>query len=582
MDKSIFSLSEKITYNLLMQKNTNLLASDEDVYIFLGQDFSVNLVDFIHEELKAEFLAFVSSCTRTPSTLITKIRRYDGVYIDMSVSMRIITLKSNEYIDVRLYDISKMAYWHKEFAENNAIHSCYEKLIDGINFIYDTENKEIQINKGGNTVFEGAFDKWQNNVINGGIIEKDCIEGFHQICCAIANAAGSGYYVTETSFFNDNNEYQTTSISFNTVSYDQRPAYTVGIISNTIFPDRSVYDPLTGLYNKREIRRITDIVMKETLEKGTETVFAIVDLDHFKDMNDTFGHLSGDNAVLNASRILKDIIGERGYVGRIGGDEFFVLLPDYPRDHEMLRRLLRSIRTQIRWHFANCSEDINVTCSIGAAIYPKDADNYDDVFKLTDHCLYLAKAKGRNRFVIFNPKKHGSAESVLQSESVIRTVETVSENDKTRHIMSVIDRCNFANEANRRELIAKILKEIYNYYGIDAVQIISADKKEYYEQSNYTIEKPFAFIDMYDTYKEKLTQRGYIALGNYKNAHSFLPEIAKYMSELELTSFLIIAYCDENDDMRSVLVMTNKSQHSWSEFDINSLLVLYGIIGRLI
>ena len=79
----------------------------------------------------------------------------------------------------------------------------------------------------------------------------------------------------------------------------------------------------------------------------------IIDLDHFKAVNDLYGHVAGDKALLNAARIIKSCIGGRGLLGRIGGDEFFALIPDYSGDINELRSLLRSIRTHIKWHFSH-------------------------------------------------------------------------------------------------------------------------------------------------------------------------------------------------------------------------------------
>ena len=566
----------------LMKSDTNLLASDEDIYIFLGQDFSINLIDFIPDELKSEFIAFVENCTYAPSAITTKLRRFDGVYVDISAVIRKICLKESEYIDVRLFDIDQMTHHYFENASDNYIHSVFDRLIGGINFIYCTETKNIRINKSGKEIYSGPIVEWRDNAIANGYIEKDCIEVFYQICNAVADANGSGFFVTETSFFSDDiTKHEVTSFNFSVVSYDQRPAYTVGIISNTEFPDRSFLDPLTCLYNKREIRKITDSVLDKSLKCGTKTAIAIIDLDHFKEMNDTYGHLSGDKALMNTARIIKDIIGSRGYVGRIGGDEFFAVLPDLS-DLDELRRLLRCIRAQIRWHFLHCDEDVNVTCSIGAAVFPDNADNYNDIFKLTDHCLYLAKTKGRNRFIVYTPDKHGSVEEILKNDSVVQKEHTFSEDDKRDHILSVINRSNMTDNIKDSDFVHNILTEIHDNYKINGVQYCSLDKSRYFDVCDYPVKDKFTFIDIFDTFKDRLNSRGYLSLGNYMNAKSFLPELAEYMSENELRSVFIVPDTPDKDETRGIFIMTTQNQRSWSEYDINSLMILCGILGRFI
>lgn len=170
-------------------------------------------------------------------------------------------------------------------------------------------------------------------------------------------------------------------------------------------------DPLTGTYSKREIdnmaRKAIDV------EKQPNVAVCIIDIDYFKRVNDTFGHLKGDEVLKTVAEIIRSEVGSKGVVGRFGGDEFLVLLYDV-EDMDQCRELLSSIKNRVKTTFP-ASEDnssVTATLSIGCAVYPKDADNYVDIFNLADYCLYLAKDKGRNRYIIYRPELHGSVEEI--------------------------------------------------------------------------------------------------------------------------------------------------------------------------
>ena len=167
------------------------------------------------------------------------------------------------------------------------------------------------------------------------------------------------------------------------------------------------YDSLTGVYNKKTITEYAKKRISE--EKEKRIVIAILDVDHFKSVNDTFGHLYGDKVLARVGGRLKEIVGEDGVIGRIGGDEFMIVFNGLD-DDQVLRGMLRAIRTQIKWEFAEDFENLSITCSIGASIFPVNGRDYEDLFKKADCCLYIAKEKGRDRYVFFRDE---NAQSVI-------------------------------------------------------------------------------------------------------------------------------------------------------------------------
>ncbi len=174
-------------------------------------------------------------------------------------------------------------------------------------------------------------------------------------------------------------------------------------------------DSLTGLLDKADIMRIARDRIDERHLEGTS--LAIIDIDFFKNINDTYGHQFGDTVIRRIADIVSSEVGSAGIAGRFGGDEFLVVFYNITEE-EMIRNHFRAIRDKVRTAFEGSVIDDRtpLTLSIGSASYSTDADNYDDLFLLADQCLYIAKDKGRNRYVIYNSSKHGTLEAIKQKE----------------------------------------------------------------------------------------------------------------------------------------------------------------------
>lgn len=168
------------------------------------------------------------------------------------------------------------------------------------------------------------------------------------------------------------------------------------------------YDTLTGAISREHILRIAQDRVNRLNAEGTAV--AILDIDFFKHFNDNYGHQHGDMILRQVTAIIQEEIKSAGLVGRIGGDEFLLFFYHVSGETE-LRAHLRSIKSVI---FASLQD---VTVSIGAAIYPDDAKNYSDLFMVADYCLYLAKEKGRNRYIINNPTKHPPLEEIRRLQT---------------------------------------------------------------------------------------------------------------------------------------------------------------------
>ena len=147
--------------------------------------------------------------------------------------------------------------------------------------------------------------------------------------------------------------------------------------------------------------------MNKSIENKQEFVVMKIDIDNFKSFNEKYGHMFGDMLLIEIGAIIKSSIINNGYVARVGGDVFLVLLHisnDYDKVHEACRALRFKISNL---DGSNCVKNAKFTATIGAALYPQDADNGELLIKKVDSALARGKYKGRNCFVMYNEERCG-------------------------------------------------------------------------------------------------------------------------------------------------------------------------------
>lgn len=155
----------------------------------------------------------------------------------------------------------------------------------------------------------------------------------------------------------------------------------------------SVTDPMTGLFNRRHFESQLGKEIDRYQRFGHPFSFIIIDLDYLKKINDTLGHHFGDEAIKHIGNVLKRSVRDVDTVGRFGGEEFVVLLPE--TDLKWARMVAERICTSIREK--NVEGVGTVTASVGVAIFPHDAEDKEKLFELADKALFLAKHRGRNQ-----------------------------------------------------------------------------------------------------------------------------------------------------------------------------------------
>lgn len=173
----------------------------------------------------------------------------------------------------------------------------------------------------------------------------------------------------------------------------------------------SISDGLTGLFNHRHIHGLLQEEFERAQRSGDRVSVAMLDLDRFKSINDTYGHQAGDRVLVQLADILRETAREIDRLGRYGGEEFMALLPETDIDEAAV--FVERVRREVQRRSFDIGRDdpIRMTISAGVATYPwQGIDTPETLIRLADEALYAAKAGGRDRIVRFDAVELASAE----------------------------------------------------------------------------------------------------------------------------------------------------------------------------
>ena len=195
-------------------------------------------------------------------------------------------------------------------------------------------------------------------------------------------------------------------------------------------------DALTGLPNRLLLHERLSQAIAQARRGGRRVGVLFIDLDRFKNVNDTLGHRIGDELLKQVTRAVTGALRETDLLARLGGDEFMVIVEDFD-DPQVLGRIAQKLLDAIVQPFRIEEHDIYVTSSIGIAVYPDDSDDPDELFKHADVAMYRAKELGRNtyQFLDANLAEHRLRQHTL--ETALRAA--LKEGKLELHYQPVVD-----------------------------------------------------------------------------------------------------------------------------------------------
>lgn len=381
---------------------------------------------------------------------------------------------------------------------------------------------------------------------------------------------GRGSKLLSGNLVDEDPAVQNTMINYCTVAHRDGTASVVG----TMHAERAraskehpaqERDGLTGLYAKKEIEKIAKQYC--AAKDGRMFTIGIIDVDFFKNVNDTYGHAIGDVVLKKVASIIQNEIGPEGVAGRFGGDEFFVIANT--TEEEKLRTLFSGIHTQVSAAFPNYGLDQNrLTLSIGSACYPENSTDYDSLFFLADHCLYIAKKKGRDRYIMYTPAKHGTVEEIMRSSFSGEQIGSRENEDPAEMLVNMVYRFNYGD----RQSIESLLKEFANGLHLQNVMLAKGHPCQIQYTAGYNaVTDPEALKMIAEQMTDqKIVQdiQDFMIVSSIEYMGQAEPELKTCFRRYGIESFVAVRFeAKQNEDAFLILTSIGRKQ-KWNRLHI--------------
>lgn len=572
----------------------NIFVSNKSFTSYLGSEElrSFKITDYIHPDDVESFKKFVEDKSFTGGEEVFRLKKknngwhYNVVRIHTEKGM----VENRRNIGVEIIDIDESVGDYETAMDSLSRVRLLMSLTDEFAFIYDKATNMFKMFKYDRfnriILYDMDIDQWKREMLSKSYVKYDekamldtlvlnmktYADSFSiKMNCAIRTQ--SDIFEAVRFIGTVHNESSGNKIIVGRVVSDE----SVGHASTAMeIMNELQYDSLTGVYNKKTITEYAKKRISE--EKEKRIVIAILDVDHFKSVNDTFGHLYGDKVLARVGGRLKEIVGEDGVIGRIGGDEFMIVFNGLD-DDQVLRGMLRAIRTQIKWEFAEDFENLSITCSIGASIFPVNGRDYEDLFKKADCCLYIAKEKGRDRYVFFRDEMHRASYEAMLNQNRLNAMKNPREIRELKNVASFMENAM----TDSRKAILDGMRHMKDTFGIDNINIYYGEgmKKVYSFGSDIPEAKDAMYVFSEEFQKLMGENERFMQIGFADTFSDITPDFCGRMKAERIAS-TIQCYIGDKRNIKG-LVTFNKCREAsqWANYEIDCARIFAAVLSSM-
>lgn len=589
MDKNANDIS--VNANIIVSEYMNIVKADESLFMFLGEISNFIFTRVIYPSDLAKFETAIKEADEGQQIYVSiRLRGRDGVYKWMHIMISPYPdRQSGKYYSLEITDISTLKQQNDEIRAVMEMQTEFLSIIGDYLFTYDISRDSFRIILPGNgnqniVLYEGKLGVWTTEKLDNGLVDSQSIQDFEGLCMAMAS--GESYFSRDIKMKiadYDNVMYWYTFKGKRILKNDDgiiiAGAVCITHGKEDKAADISVQDELrdagTDLLNKKAITNYARKLIDKRV--GHKVTIAIIDIDDFKSVNDTYGHMFGDEVLRDVAGILKNTVGRNGLCGRIGGDEMFIVM-EHLEDDESIRTVLRTIKNNVSWLYHNDPRNINkITCSIGAASYPDDAKDLDTLFSIADKMLYLAKEKGKNRYIIYRPDLH---ERYILGENPTATTEKVFyKYRKLRIVNDFIQQyiCHYKSKKECLEMVMSAFEMdsifLYDMYA-GTRYVLSGNVPEYEENGEFLKE---------DNYIPDFRDDGIKTVWNIILYERKAPHMYEAFEKMGIKQFIQVIACVDRSKSDSCFVISfnrNSQLNKWPEMDVDYLGIIGNVIGE--
>lgn len=552
-----------------------LRKADESFYKFLGQNIYGSVIHCIYPDDLHKFKEAFNELTskKIARNFVTlRIKDFNGEYgwFLVKLAYEPFNLNGNPLIHLDFSSLSEQFSYDSRLQEINDEYAVLLNLSGGTMLSYDSGTGLLNIftNCDGQQVFlfQGLLEGWKEHLINGRL-DSDYDNELHALCLNMEEGKKSFKHTLLTNCFSENGSMNLCTFKCQSIKSGNAAHKTLGRI--TVLNEHreesfdAGYSMDTGIPVLSK-NSITEYAKKALLSNNSKVHFIILDLDNFKAINDTYGHMFGDEVLVKAADIIKDAIGNAGILGRIGGDEMLIVLTGIT-NHAELRNMLRTIRTNIEWSYKEKNEDLHITCSMGIASYPEHGNTYDQIFQLADRMLYIAKSKGKNRYVIYTPEIHDPDFNSSKKTGENSSLETLR-NDRAGVIQRLIE--DF--------LIRKIvtyetaLKEIGFCLELDEIVMIYDNMRvsSTWNHSGFlTGSNGGEYFHPEESFLNSFDKNNVYAVNGLFNLEVKAPSLCGLLTEHGIESVLFYKMTNQGEMFGYIMFAKKNRRQMWSEYD---------------
>lgn len=572
----------------------NIFVSNKSFTSYLGSEElrSFKITDYIHPDDVESFKKFVEDKSFTGGEEVFRLKKknngwhYNVVRIHTEKGM----VENRRNIGVEIIDIDESVGDYETAMDSLSRVRLLMSLTDEFAFIYDKATNMFKMFKYDRfnriILYDMDIDQWKREMLSKSYVKYDekamldtlvlnmktYADSFSiKMNCAIRTQ--SDIFEAVRFIGTVHNESSGNKIIVGRVVSDE----SVGHASTAMeIMNELQYDSLTGVYNKKTITEYAKKRISE--EKEKRIVIAILDVDHFKSVNDTFGHLYGDKVLARVGGRLKEIVGEDGVIGRIGGDEFMIVFNGLD-DDQVLRGMLRAIRTQIKWEFAEDFENLSITCSIGASIFPVNGRDYEDLFKKADCCLYIAKEKGRDRYVFFRDEMHRASYEAMLNQNQLNAMKNPREIRELKNVALFMENAM----TDSRKAILDAMRHMKDTFGIDNINIYYGEgmKKVYSFGSDIPEAKDAMYVFSEEFQKLMGENERFLQIGFADTFSDITPDFCGRMKAERIAS-TIQCYIGDKRNIKG-LVTFNKCREAsqWANYEIDCARIFAAVLSSM-
>ena len=561
--------------------NYDVIVGDDHLYEFFEKLVGINFLEYIHPDYKGEFIEMVHSLGLDKSgRAIVPIRDGGGDYhLNALLISAVVTVDDELVYEIEMCNILNIENKYAAIFFDATKYKLFLSMYQDCYFDYDMTKDVFTVFKYMNIratiLIKDTFENSYNSMLPYFKDEKDR-EVFTQFMERVKNPSLNFDYTIKVPDPNDHNLYKIAKIESMIAYRPNREKVVIGKISylnsegNEVVPfykTEAGKDSATGLLNKKACYEYT----VDTLSAGSDTHYmAIIDIDNFKDINDTYGHLFGDEVINTTAQIISAAIIGRGIVGRFGGDEFFILT-SYIKNELELRSVLTSMRSKILTAFDSKVKGLRVTVSVGVCAYPQDGREYYELFKKADRCLYRAKEKGKNRYIIYNEKVHSYMNDENKNITMAHTRKSEMLSESIADIASVL----YSSDTNR---INKALNLILNRFDMDGIRLyVNNLNRPEYMCGNYDLLEEGKFT-VYPSILKMFDNKKYFLSNNILNFQMTDSQLYHSCKEWGVTSFAAFSLTNSSKDDVIIFYDVFKNSNRWSDSEKNLLLAVSKMI----